>query len=72
MIQGHLEDKEALDGPDFQYSSDVVGLTAIRALFMTPLHEGEVIGQLDLATAFLQAEILLETVQKPCIILQFL
>ena len=57
VIQGHLEDKEALDGPDFQYSSDVVGLTAIRTLFMTPLHEGEVIGQLDLATAFLQADL---------------
>ena len=57
VIQGHLEDKEALDGPDFQYSSDVVGLTAIRALFMKPLHEGEAIGQLDLATAFLQADL---------------
>ena len=57
VIQGHLEDKEALDGPDFQYSSDVVGMTAVRALFMKPLHEGEAIGQVDLATAFLQADL---------------
>ena len=47
----------ALDGPDFQYASDVVGMTAIRSLFMTPLKKGEVIGQLDISTAFLQADL---------------
>ena len=46
----------ALDGPDFDYASDVVGLTAIRALFMKPLQKGEAIGQCDIATAFLQSD----------------
>ena len=46
----------ALDGPDFDYASDVVGLTAIRELFMKPLQKGEAIGQCDIATAFLQSD----------------
>ena len=45
VIQGHKENRVALDGPDFDYASDVVGLTAIRALFMKPLQKGEAIGQ---------------------------
>ena len=44
VIQGHKEDRIALDGPDFEYASDVVGLTAIRALFLKPLKKGEAIG----------------------------
>lgn len=57
VIQGHKENKLALDGPDFNYSSDVVGITAIRALFMKPLQKGEAIGQLDISTAFLQSDL---------------
>ena len=57
VIQGFKENLLALDGPDFQYSSDVVGLTAIRALFLNPLKKGEAIGQLDISTAFLQADL---------------
>ena len=57
VIQGHKENKLALDGPDFNYSSDVVGITAIRALFMKPLQKGEAIGQCDISTAFLQSDL---------------
>ena len=57
VIQGHKENRVALDGPDFQYASDVVGLTAIRALFLSPLKAGEVIGQCDISTAFLQSDL---------------
>ena len=57
VIQGHKEDRVALDGPDFQYASDVVGMTAIRALFMQPLQRGEAIGQADISTAFLQSDL---------------
>ena len=60
VIQGHKENKLALDGPDFEYASDVVGLTAIRALFLKPLQKGEAIGQLDISTAFLQSDMFKE------------
>ena len=56
VIQGHKENKLALDGPAFECTSDVVGLTAIRALFLKPLQKGEAIGQLDILTAFLQSD----------------
>ena len=55
VIQGHKENKLALDGPDFEYASDVVGLTAIRALFLKPLQKGFVIGGADGLTAELKA-----------------
>ena len=57
VIQGHKENKIALDGPDFEYASDVVGLTAIRALFLKPLQKVEAVGQCDISTAFLQFDI---------------
>ena len=56
VVQGFHEDKEALDGPDFNYSSDVVGLTAVRAMMLGPRQVGDVIAQLDIPTAFLQSD----------------
>ena len=38
----------------------MVGLTAIRALFLKPLQKGEAIGQLDISTAFLQSDMFKE------------
>ena len=57
VIQGFRENKLALDGPDFQYASDVIGLTAIRTLFLTPMRPGEAIAQMDISTAFLQSDL---------------
>ena len=56
VIQGFREDKLALDGADFVYSSNVVGLSAVRRAIMSPLPPGYTIGQVDVATAFLQAD----------------
>ena len=57
VIQGFKENKLALDGADFVYASDVVGLTAIRAMFLRPFKKGEAIAQCDIATAFLQSDL---------------
>ena len=54
-IQGFREDKEALDGADFNYSSHVVGLTAVRSALMRTLPVGHNAVQVDIATAFLQS-----------------
>ena len=54
-IQGFREDKEALDGADFNYSSHVVGLTAVRSALMRTLPTGHTAVQVDIATAFLQS-----------------
>ena len=56
VIQGFREDKLALDGADFIYSSHVVGLAAVRRAIMSPLPAGYTIGQVDVATTFLQAD----------------
>ena len=55
VIQGFREDKLALDGADFIYSSHVVGLAAVRRAIMSPLPAGYTIGQVDVAAAFLHA-----------------
>ena len=55
VVQGFREDKELLDGPDFIYSSHVVGLSAVRRLLLTPLQNGEATAQVDISTAFLQS-----------------
>ena len=55
VVQGFREDKELLDGPDFIYSSHVVGLSAVRRLLLTPLSRKEAIAQVDISTAFLQS-----------------
>ena len=56
VVHGHKEDREALDGPGFNYSSDVVGMAAIRAMLLGPRLEDEVIAQIDISTAFLQSD----------------
>lgn len=55
VVQGFAEDKEALDGPDFNYSSDVVGLTTVRAMMLGPRQSDDAIAQMDISTAFLQS-----------------
>ena len=55
VVQGFKEARELLDGADFDYASNVISLTAIRQMFMRPLEDGEVIAQVDVATAFLQS-----------------
>ena len=55
VVQGFKEERERLDGADFDYASNVISLTAIRQMFMRPLQDGEVIAQVDVATAFLQS-----------------
>jgi hypothetical protein len=47
--------RELLDGADFDYASNVISLTAIRQMFMQPLEDGQVIAQVDVATALLQS-----------------
>ena len=54
-MQGFKEERELLDGANFDYASNVISLTAIRQMFMRPMGEGEIIAQVDVATAFLQA-----------------
>ena len=56
MVQGFHEDKVALDGPDYNYASDVVGLATVRAMMLGPRTEGDAIGQMDIATAFLRSD----------------
>ena len=56
VVQGFHEDKVALDGPDYNYASDVVGLATVRAMMLGPRTEGDAIGQMDIATAFLQSD----------------
>ena len=57
VLQGFAEDKVRLDGIDFNYASDVVGLSAVRSIIMRPLQEGESIGQMDISVAFLQSHL---------------
>ena len=57
VVRGDLEDREALDGPDFNYSSDVVGMAAVRAMLLGPRKPGDAIAQLDISTAFLQSDL---------------
>ena len=56
VVQGFAEDKVKLDGADFDYSSDVVGLTAIRMLMLAPRSRDEAIALRDISTAFLQSD----------------
>ena len=58
VVQGFKEARELLDGADFDYASNVISLTAIRQMFMRPLEDGEVIAQVDVATAFFAADAL--------------
>ena len=55
VVQGFKEARELLDGADLDYASNVISLTAIRQMFMRLLEDGEVIAQVDVATAFLQS-----------------
>ena len=55
VLQGFKEDKVRLDGPDFDYSSNVVGITAVRVLMLGNRPDGHAIAQKDISTAFLQS-----------------
>ena len=55
-IQGFREDKEALDGIGFNYSSHVVGLASVRSALMRTHPPGHTVMQVDIATAFLQSD----------------
>ena len=56
VVRGDTEDKVALDGPEFNYASDVVGMTAIRTMLLGPRRADDVIAQVDISTAFLQSD----------------
>ena len=56
VVRGDTEDKVALDGPEFNYASDVVGMAAIRTMLLGPRHADDVIAQVDISTAFLQSD----------------
>ena len=58
VVQGFRENKVALDGFGFNYSSNVAGLTAIRNALLSPVPaDGSVaVGSIDIATAFLQSD----------------
>ena len=58
VVQGFRENKVALDGYGFNYSSNVAGLTAIRNALLSPVPaDGSVaVGSIDIATAFLQSD----------------
>ena len=54
-MQGFKEDKVKLDGPDFDYSSNVVGITAVRMMMLGHRPKGHAVAQKDISTAFLQS-----------------
>ena len=70
IVQGFREDKIALDGADFMYSSNVAGLTAIRNALLAPasdlnpksgaeqgdVSQDEVILSIDIAQAYTQSD----------------
>ena len=56
VIQGFREKLEVIDGPDFNYSSNMSGLSTVRQLFLKPRKPGRAIAQLDVSTAFLQSD----------------
>jgi hypothetical protein len=58
VVQGFRENKVALDGLGFNYSSNVAGLTAIRNALLSPVPEDNsvAVGSIDIATAFLQSD----------------
>ena len=55
VLQGFKEDKVKLDGPDFDYSSNVVGITAVRMMMLGHRPKGHAVAQKDISTAFLQS-----------------
>ena len=57
IIQGLKEEKEELDGPGFIYSSNVVGLAAVRQAMLGRRRPGHSIMQVDISTAFLQSDL---------------
>ena len=57
VIQGFKEDKEELDGPGFIYSSNVVGLAAVRRAMLGGRRPGYSTMQVDISTAFLQSDL---------------
>ena len=57
VIQGFKEDKEELDGPGFIYSSNVVGLAAVRRAMLGGRRPGHSTMQVDISTAFLQSDL---------------
>ena len=57
VVRGDTEDKEKLDGPDFNYASDVVGLAAVRAIMFGPRQPGDVVASVDISTAYLQSDL---------------
>ena len=56
VIQGFREKLEVIDGPDFNYSSNVSGLSTVRQLFLKPKKPGRAKAQLDVSCAFLQSD----------------
>ena len=55
VLQGFKEDKVKLDGPDFDYSSNVVGITAVRMMMLGHRPKGHATAQKDVSCAFLQS-----------------
>ena len=57
VIQGFKEDKEELDGLGFIYSSNVVGLAAVRWAMLGGRRPGHSIMQVNISAAFLQSDL---------------
>ena len=55
VLQGFKENKLKLDGPDFDYSSNVVGITAVRMMMLGCRPSDHAVAQRDISTAFLQS-----------------
>ena len=66
VVRGDLEDKVRLDGPDYNYASNVCEFTAVRNLLFAPRYDPTklgsdsdkiVVAQCDIAVAYTQAEL---------------
>ena len=57
IIQGFKEDKEELDRPGFIYSSNVVGLAAVRQAMLGGQQPGYITMQVNILTALLQSNL---------------
>ena len=56
VIQGFRENKLALDGPGFNYASNVASMTGVRCAVLAPMDESIALASIDIATAFLQSD----------------
>ena len=56
VIQGFRENKLALDGPGFNYASNVASLSGVRNAILAPMDSTIALASIDTATALLQSD----------------